>query len=80
MAGGGGGGGCGGSVCVLPSMPCLPSLPATGTMSCGKLDSTFCFRTAFLELSDDLLKPELDVLQLRIQPRTPPSPGVLAEF
>lgn len=34
-----------------------------------------CFHTAFLELSDDLLKPELGILQLRIPPRP-----LLAEF
>lgn len=65
-------GGGGGPVCVFPSVPCLPSLPATGPVSCGKRDWNFCSHTAFLELSDDLLKPELDILQLRIQPRPLP--------
>lgn len=70
--------GGGGGVYVLPSVPCLSSPPATGMASCGKFDSTFCFRTAFLELSDDLVKPELNVLQLRIQPR--PLPWSLGSF
>lgn len=69
---GGGGGGGGGPMCVLPSVLCLPSLPATGPMWCGKSDWTFCFHPAFPDLSDDLLKPELDSLQLRTQPRPPP--------
>lgn len=73
-----GGSGAGGGVCVLPSMPCSPSPPVTGIVSCGKFDSTFCFRTAFLELSDDLMKPELNVLQLRIRPR--PLPWSLGSF